>query len=91
VAFTFFVKADNCLVGGVQSVKPRSFSRYQGRVASIQMQGKLSSLSLEAHHKHGEMQVIPLGGGDNFWGADFLVAYILNPAESRYQWHICLS
>jgi hypothetical protein len=34
------------------------------------------------------MQVIPLAGGDNFWGADFLVAYHLSQDQRNYQWHL---
>lgn len=32
------------------------------------------------------MEVIPLGGGNNFWSADFLIAFPL--LKESYQWQI---
>lgn len=81
IAFVFFVKANNCLIDGKQMVKPRSFQQYSGEVREVELQGNRGSLFLNEIQKQGldfcqEMQVIPLGGGKNFWGADFLVAYM---------------
>lgn len=88
LAFAFFVKAQSCAVETIKVVNLRSFDRYQGEVKTIILQGNKTSLTIEAGQKLGEMQVIPLGGGNNFWGADFLVAYLLDSQESKYSWLI---
>ena len=76
--FSFFVKCKNCVVNGDRIVRPRSLNRYSGKSATVQLQSGESSLFLQAGQAHDEMHVIPLGGGSNFWGADFLIAYGLN-------------
>lgn len=88
LAFAFFVKAQSCIVDARQIIRPRSFERYQGEVRPTRFRGKQISLEIDAGQKAGGMQVIPLGGGDNFWGADFLVAYLLDPHEAQYSWVI---
>lgn len=89
LAFAFFVKARSCVVDSRQIIRPRSFERYQGGVRPIRFRGEQATVEIGASESGGSMQVIPLGGGDNFWGADFLVAYILEPTRARYDW--CIS
>lgn len=86
MAFAFFVKAKSCLVDSRQMIRPRSFERYQGDVHSIQLLGDRGSLSISPLKNRGGMQVIPLGGGDNFWGADFLVAYLVEVNQPDCSW-----
>lgn len=86
--FVFFVKANSCTIESLKEVKQRSFERYQGEVKKIILHGDKEILEIEAQEKQGGMQVIPLGGGDNFWGADFLVAYPLISQKSKYTWII---
>lgn len=88
LAFAFFVKAQTCIVDARQIIRPRSFERYQGVVRPIRCRGKQASIEMTASQKLGGMQVIPLGGGDNFWGADFLVAYLLDPQSPTYSWSV---
>lgn len=88
LAFAFFVKAQSCIVDTRQIIRPRSFERYQGQVRPIRFRGKQSSIEINAMQSQGALQVIPLGGGDNFWGADFLIAYLFDPTEKRYAWTI---
>ncbi|MBA3815210.1 MAG: hypothetical protein H0X29_01560, partial [Parachlamydiaceae bacterium] len=88
LAFAFFVKAQSCVIESLKVVNPRSFERYQGEVKNIILRGEKATLIIEAGQKKGELQVIPLGGGNNFWGADFLVAYIMNSQEYKYSWTI---
>lgn len=86
--FSFFVKCKNCVVDGEKTIRPRSLNRYLGKVASLKLQGEKSSLLLKAEQNHEEMHVIPLGGGDNFWGADFLIAYLLKGETDQYSWQL---
>lgn len=88
LAFSFFVRAKGCLVAEQHAVHPRSLSRYTGRAETVVFQGDTTSLSLEARQPHEEMHVIPLGGGDSFWGADFLVAYVLPPSQKKFIWKV---
>jgi hypothetical protein len=74
-AFVFFVKAKHCVVDGQIPVRARSFQHYQGKNCLAAFEGELKKVFVEAKDETGEMRVIPLGGGSNFWGADYLLAY----------------
>ena len=87
LAFAFFVKAEQCSVGKEQ-VKPFSFQRYSGNVQPVRLEGQQCRLDLITDSSCHEMQVIPLSGGENFWGASFLIAYILNSSCERYRWQV---
>lgn len=87
LAFVFFAKAGSCIVDG-KNVNLRSFDRYQGPIKNIIFQGKEAAITIESKLNQGEMQVIPLGGGNSFWGADFLVAYLLDSRVPGYSWTI---
>lgn len=84
IAFVFFVNAQSCLIND-RPVKRRSFAHYQGKAESVQLKGGESSLYIHPQSSQGEMHVIPLGGGANFWGADFLVAFMLEAKTARWQ------
>lgn len=87
LAFVFFIKASGCVIDGGHTVKPRSFQQYAGEIGIVEVKGRDGCVSIESGLKQGEMHVIPLGGGENFWGADFLIAYPC-PAESQLRWKI---
>lgn len=88
VAFSFFIKAKKCHIENGVSLNARSLNRFDGTVSSVTLQGDKHQLVLKARHSGGSMQIIPLAGGNNFWGADFLVAYLLEPGQSAYGWEI---
>ena len=88
VAFSFFVKASRCFTQSHECLLPRTLERYEGLAQTLTFETNESALDLRPLSFKGKMQVIPLAGGDNFWGADFLVAYLLNPDQHLYQWHI---
>lgn len=87
VAFSFFIKAEKCWVNTKTPLLPKTFNRYEGNPQPIVLESKQNSFKLQIQQASG-MQVIPLGGGVNFWGADFLVAYLLNPNQNQYKWLI---
>ncbi len=87
-SFAFFVKAQRCVVGNKETIRPRSFKHYQGAVDVVHMHGETGSLGIEANFEGREMHVIPLGGGHNFWGADFLIAYQCEQAIGCHRWQI---
>ncbi len=87
VAFSFFVKAAQCKIQS-QVLYPRTLGSYDGETHSLLLEGHDNQLELSLLSIKGRMQVIPLAGGDNFWGADFLVAYHMTADHCHYQWHI---
>lgn len=88
VVFSFFVKADKCKLSSQQLLLPRTLERYEGEVQTLTFETQQSVLELRSLSFKGSMQVIPLAGGNNFWGADFLIAYALSPDQRQYQWHV---
>jgi hypothetical protein len=89
VVFSFFIKARRCCVYSRPTpLLPRTLERYEGNIEPLILNGEHEQLILRAVSQEGRMQIIPLGGGDNFWGADFIISYILVPEVSDYQWYI---
>lgn len=86
VAFSFFVKANQCHVSSKKTLYPKTLERYVGKVETLRFESAESSVELRDLSCEGEMHVIPLAGGESFWGADFLVAYLLSSQQSDYQW-----
>ena len=86
LAFSFFVRAQICKMENGKIIKRRSLNRYLGPSTFIHFEGETSSLALISEEQHEEMHIIPLGGGDNFWGADFLVSCLLHPGSSHFKW-----
>lgn len=88
VAFCFYVKADACKVSG-RKILPCTLERYEGDAATLLFESKGVNVEFRPlAFKDTKMQVIPLSGGNHFWGADFLVAYLLDSNQRQYQWHI---
>lgn len=93
LAFTFFLKGHYCTLvnegkNGTKQLHPQSLDRYQGRLQKVCLYGERTVITLDALWNEGEMQLIPLAGGDSFWGADFLLAYILPVGVSTLKWNI---
>jgi hypothetical protein len=88
VAFSFFVKATRCLTQSQQYLLPRTLERFEGPAQNLIFEDGEIQLELRSLSFKGTMQVIPLAGGNNFWGADFLVAYLLSSEQRQYQWHV---
>lgn len=88
VAFSFFIKAARCKIQS-QILHPLTLDRYEGKAHTLLLEGQEHLLELRPlAFKGTTMQVIPLAGGNNFWGANFLVAYLMTPDQRDYQWHI---
>lgn len=83
-AFAFFVKADEVQVGGKRYVKG-TLSGYQGISGVIELISEEKKVCLESNEK-APMHIIPLAGGDFFWGADFLIAYEIHDLHQKYEW-----
>ncbi len=73
VYLVMYVKASDCYVGGRQ-FKPKSLLRFSGEVSEVQFQNGLDRLELKTDRPLS-VEMIPLAGGDSFWGATFLLAF----------------
>lgn len=87
VAFSFFIKAARCKLQQ-ETFLPGTLKRYDGVAQTLTFEAKDSMLELRPLTFKGTMQIIPLAGIQNFWGADFLVSYLMNQDQRQYQWHI---
>ncbi len=84
--FAYFVKADEVRVQS-DLFSPGSLRQYRGKNREIVFEGGGQTLCLQPHTQ-GEMYVIPLAGGHHFWGADFLVAFLIEPYGKMHSWEI---
>jgi hypothetical protein len=62
-----------------------ALSGYQGLSGLTDLVSSNKKISMQANAK-APMHIIPLAGGDFFWGADFLIAYEIHDLAMRYQW-----
>jgi len=82
--FVFFGKGEACLVAHSIKLNPRSLDRYQGPPQQVAFLDKSVGVSIEALEGIAKMEIIPLAGDSNFWGADFLVGYTLNATDIQF-------
>jgi len=91
IAFSFFVKANSCLIDGQKRINKSSFEKYNGPVSNLKLLGEKSRLEFTAKDAFHHLEVIPLEGRNSFWGANFLIAYVLDPQNKHYSWTVKLS
>lgn len=77
VAFVFYVKADLCVIARSHKLRKQTLDRYKGPSLPIEIFGLATQYQLVSQ-KPTQMEVIPLAGNGNDWGADYLVAYLFN-------------
>jgi hypothetical protein len=70
---TFYCRGDKVTVGGKLTVKKGQITKYEGKSSPLELLADDEAIYLEPDSET-EMEVIPLSGGDEFWGADFLIA-----------------
>jgi hypothetical protein len=78
-----FGQGESCLVAGSHRLKSCSLDRYCGPTQSIQLVGTLGKVGVDCEGID-HMEIIPLASDENYWGADFLIAYILNGTTSHF-------
>lgn len=88
IAFSFFVKAQECEIKNHKVLLPCTLDGYEGEPQTICLRSHLKEVSLSCPAFNGKMQVIPLAGNESFWGANFLIAYHMDPSQSSYEWQI---
>lgn len=80
-AWVFLGKGKECVIKGLQRLKPQSLDRYKGPAESAELVGNSNSVLLNPHQGCAHMEVIPLAGEECFFGADFLIAYFQERRE----------
>lgn len=85
-AFVFFVKAEEVRIADKRYVKG-GLSHFQGLGTSVELVMGQEKISLQSETKM-TMQIIPLAGGDYFWGADFLIAFEVEELSRHYTWKL---
>lgn len=85
LSFSFFIKAKKCRINENKSYLPCTFERYEGEVVDIYLEGEKGEIQLSSNSQQ-MMQIIPLAGTENFWGADFLISYTLQTNQKNYTW-----
>lgn len=86
LAFVFYIIADACHIDKNTVIFPKTFTHYRGVGDSLSFTKGNSNLHIQTQ-SHLNLEVIPLGGGNSFWGADFLVAYRIDPSQT-FLWEI---
>lgn len=74
LSFVLFLKCDKLILGGKHHLETGTLEMYDGKAIPLELQGPSEKMVIAAENGIS-MKVIPLAGGDHFWGAKFLVAF----------------
>ncbi len=86
IAFSFYVKGVQCRLDDGTFIEADSLQGFEGPVQAVEIIGQTKKLHLSSLPGRGKMRLVPLPGGDRFWGANFLIATLLDPSCSDYHW-----
>lgn len=78
LSMVLFIQCPKLILEGKHFLEPRCLECYDGKAVMLELQGPQEKIILHPDPAL-TMQVIPLAGGDHFWGADFLVAFPISP------------
>lgn len=81
VSMVFFLTAPRLILGGKHHLESGTLERYEGKAVALELQGAQDKLVLHPDAS-SKMHVIPLAGGDHFWGAQFLIAFPFGSSSS---------
>jgi hypothetical protein len=87
LGFAFFAQASNCLLSDGTLIKRKSLEQFSGKSQPLALQANHATLTL-LPADGTEMQIIPLAGSDDFWGADYLIAFKTPDAGCFYKWKV---
>lgn len=79
--FVFYIKAEMAIIAGDRYL-PQSLQRYAGDVKGITFEKKKRRLLMESQNP-SRMELIPLAGGNCFWGSDFLLGFEVPSHDGR--------
>ena len=87
LAMVFYVRCDLLAIGGKETLQAGSLERYQGKALPLELRAEEEKIFIEPLTEQ-EMQIIPLAGGDHFWGAHFLIAFPFAEGKELLQYRI---
>jgi hypothetical protein len=83
IAFVFYVQAKSCQIEK-RTLIATSLEQYFGALSNrLSFRGKLGALTVQAKGPT-LMHIIPLAGNNCFWGANFLLAYEIEPLKDYH-------
>ncbi len=77
LSMVLFLKCNKLILGGKHHLETGTLETYDGKALTLELQGPTEKMALHPDPALS-MKVIPLAGGDHFWGAQFLVAFPLH-------------
>lgn len=80
VSMVLYLQSPKLIIGGKYHLEAGSLEGHQGKAVPLELQGAQEKMVLHPDPAL-YMQVIPLAGGEHFWGAHFLVAFPLGRAK----------
>ncbi len=81
LALVFYVKCEQISMGGVATLQARSLETYLGKSLPLEFRSRNEKIVFETQTDQ-VMEIIPLAGGNYFWGADFLIAFHVDENNS---------
>lgn len=85
--FVFYLKGQKVVINNRIDIQAYSLSRYQGENFPLTLFDEGEKIYIEPEQP-GKMRLIPLAGGDFFWGSHFLLAFEINFPTRAYSWGI---
>jgi hypothetical protein len=86
LAMVFYVRCDQLVIGGKTTLQAGSLERYQGKAVPLELRSGNEKIFIEPSDQ--EVQIIPLAGGEHFWGAHFLIAFPMEHDKDFFQFLI---
>lgn len=86
--FVFYLISNQCLIKGEKKTLYHSLEQFHGNACSVSFLSKNNILNIDPSFDQSDMKIIPLQGQQSFWGANYLIAYHLNPKYSTFGWKI---
>ncbi|MBS0647696.1 MAG: hypothetical protein JSS10_00555 [Verrucomicrobia bacterium] len=84
LAMVFYARGDQLGIGGKTALHAGTLERYQGKSMPLELRSGNEMIFIEPQSDQ-EMQIIPLAGGDHFWGAHFLIAFSFSNGKDLFQ------
>lgn len=88
LSLVFYIKASECSINGLRTLKPKSLDRYHGETRSLTFATSSEKILLEPLFTDSVLEVIPLAGDESFWGCDFLVGFTAAEHSNNHCWKI---
>ncbi len=78
---------DRCVVARCQGLRARSLDRYFGPIQPIEFRGESGVVEVDLCAESGYMEIHPVNGEQDFWGAHFLVTCTQKDPRIVGPWH----